>query len=36
MNVTITESKFIKVLHTYLNMSFEGFDDMYYDWSEFN
>jgi hypothetical protein len=36
MNVTITESKFIKVLHTYLNMSFEGFDDIYYDWAQYN
>ena len=36
MEVLISESKLTKVLHTYLTMSFEGFDDCYYDWSEFN
>ena len=36
MNVTIAESKFIKVLHTYLSMSFKGFDDCYHDWADFN
>ena len=36
MKVTITESKLTKVIHNYLNMSFEGFDNCYYDWAEFN
>jgi hypothetical protein len=36
MEVIISESKLTKVLHTYLTMSFEGFDDCIYDWSEFN
>ena len=36
MKVTITESKLTKVIHNYINMSFEGFDDSYYDWAEFN
>jgi hypothetical protein len=36
MEVIITKSKFSKVLHTYLNMSYEGFDDCIYDWAEFN
>ena len=36
MKVTITESKLTKVIHNYINMSFEGFDNCYYDWAEFN
>jgi hypothetical protein len=36
MKVTITESKLTKLLHKYINMSFEGFDNCYYDWAEFN
>jgi hypothetical protein len=36
MEVIISESKLTKVLHTYLTMSFEGFNDCIYDWSEFN
>jgi hypothetical protein len=36
MKVTITESKLIKVIHNYLNMSFEGFNDCFYDWAGFN
>lgn len=36
MKVTITESKLTKVIHNYINMSFEGFDNCYYNWSEFN
>jgi hypothetical protein len=36
MKVIITEYKLTKVLHTYLTMSFEGFDNCSYDWSEFN
>jgi hypothetical protein len=36
MKAIITESKLIKVIHTYLNYSFEGFDECYYDWAEFN
>lgn len=35
MEVIISESKLTKVLHTYLTMSFEGFDDCYHDWAEF-
>jgi hypothetical protein len=36
MNVTITESRLTKILHTYLTMSFEGFDNCYYNWAEYN
>lgn len=36
MKVTITESKLTKVIHNYITMSFEGFDNCYYDWAEFN
>jgi hypothetical protein len=36
MEVIISESKLTKVLHKYLNISYEGFDDCIYDWSEFN
>jgi len=36
MEVIISESKLTKVLHKYLNMSFEGFDNCYHDWAEFN
>ena len=36
MELIISESKLTKVLHKYLNMSFEGFDNCYHDWAEFN
>jgi hypothetical protein len=36
MKVIITESKLTKVIHNYINMSFEGFDDCYYDWADFD
>ena len=36
MKAIIPESKLIKVLHTYLNLSFEGFDNCDYDWANFN
>jgi hypothetical protein len=36
MKAIITESKLVKIIHTYLNYSFEGFDECYYDWAEFN
>ena len=36
MEVIISESKLTKILHKYLNMSYEGFDDCYHDWAEFN
>ena len=36
MEVIISESKLTKVLHKYLNMSFEGFDNCYHDWAEYN
>jgi hypothetical protein len=36
MKVTITESKLTNFIHSYINMSFEGFDNCYYDWADFN
>ena len=36
MKVIITESKLTKVIHNYISMSFEGFDDCYYDWADFD
>ena len=36
MKAIIPESKLTKVLHTYLNLSFEGFDNCDYDWANFN
>ena len=36
MKVTITESKLTKVIHNYIDISFEGFDNCYYDWADFN
>jgi hypothetical protein len=36
MKVTITESRLTKILHKYINMSFEGFDNCYYNWAEYN
>jgi len=36
MKVTITESRLTKIIHNYINMTFEGFDNCYYDWAEFN
>ena len=36
MKVTISESKLTKVIHNYINMSFKGFDNCYYDWADFN
>ena len=36
MEVIIPQSKLTKVLNTYLVMSFEGFDNCYHDWAEFN
>jgi hypothetical protein len=36
MKAIITESKLVKIIHKYLNYSFEGFDECYYDWAEFN
>jgi len=36
MKAIIPESKFTKILHTYLNTSFNGFDDCTYDWANFN
>ena len=36
MEVIISESKLTKVLRTYLTMSFEGFDNCYHDWAEYN
>ena len=36
MKAIIPESKLTKVLYTYLNLSFEGFDNCDYDWANFN
>ena len=36
MKIIISETKLTKVLHTYLTMSFEGFEDCTYDWANFN
>jgi hypothetical protein len=36
MKVTITESRLTKVIHNYLDLSFEGFNDCHYDWADFN
>jgi hypothetical protein len=36
MKAIITESKLVKFIHTYLNSSFEGFDECDYNWAEFN
>ena len=36
MKVTISESKLTKVIHNYLDLSFEGFNDCNYDWADFN
>ena len=36
MKVTITETKLTKVIHKYINVSFEGFDNCHYDWAEFS
>ena len=36
MKVTISESKLTKVIHNYLDLSFEGFNDCHYDWANFN
>jgi hypothetical protein len=36
MKVIITESKMLGVLHKLLNSVFDGFDDIYYDWADYN
>ena len=36
MKVIITETKLTKVIHKYINVSFEGFDNCHYDWAEFS
>jgi hypothetical protein len=36
MKATISESRLTKIIHKYINMSFEGFDNCYYNWAEFN
>lgn len=36
MKVSISESRFIKVMFTYLALSFDGFNECYYDWSDFD
>ena len=34
MKVIVTESRLTKVLHTYLNITFEGFDNCQYEWAQ--
>ena len=34
MKVIVTESKLTKVIHTYLNMTFKGFDNCTYEWGQ--
>jgi hypothetical protein len=36
MKLIITESKISNALHKYLNLSYEGFDNCYHDWAEYN
>lgn len=36
MDVIISESKLTNVIHNFLNMSYEGFDNCDYDWGSFN
>lgn len=36
MKYIITESKMNSILHRILNMEFPGFDDIYYNWSNYN
>ena len=36
MKIIITENKLRPILLRLLNMEFEGFDDIYYDWASFN
>ncbi len=36
MKYIISESKMSSILHRVLNMEFPGFDDIYYDWSNYN
>jgi len=36
MKILITENKLKPILLRFLNMEFEGFDDIYYDWADYN
>ena len=36
MNVIITESKMRSTLFKLLNLTFPGFEDIYYDWADYN
>jgi len=36
MKILITENKLKPILLRLLNMEFEGFDDIYYDWANYN
>lgn len=36
MKILITENKMKPILHNLLNKLFDGFDDIYYDWANFN
>ena len=36
MKLIITESKISNVLHKYLNLSYEGFDNCSHNWADFN
>jgi hypothetical protein len=36
MDIIISESKLTNVIHNFLNMSFEGFNNCDYDWANYN
>lgn len=36
MKYTIGEDRMSEIIHQVLNLNFPGFDDIYYDWAEFN
>jgi hypothetical protein len=36
MKYTIGEDRMSEIIHRVLNMEFPGFDDIYYDWADFN
>ena len=36
MKYTIGENRMTDILHKVLTLEFEGFDDIYYNWADFN
>ena len=36
MKYTIGEDRMSEIIHRILNMEFPGFEDIYYDWADFN